>query len=119
MDKILVEGIRLFGYHGCLDEESKIGTEYQIDVTVWGNLKPAAQSDNLAETLDYVIINRIVAKEVGHRAKLIETVGQRIIDELFKAMPAVKKAKVKLSKMYPPINGDVERVSVVLKQKRK
>jgi len=118
MDKILVEGIRQYGYHGCLDEESKIGTEYQVDVTVWGNLKPASKSDELSETLDYVIINRVVGQEVAHRAKLIEVVAQRIIDQLFAKMPAVKKAKVKLSKMYPPINGDVEKVSVVLKRKR-
>ena len=118
MDKILVEGIRLYGYHGCLDEESKIGTEYRVDVTVWGDLTAPAQSDNLAETLDYVIVNRIVEKEVGHRAKLIEVVAQRIVDQLFAQMPAVAKTKVKLSKMYPPINGDVEKVSVELKRKR-
>jgi dihydroneopterin aldolase len=118
MDKIEVEGIRLFGYHGCMDEESKIGTEYQAAVTVWGHLSQAAHSDNLNDTLDYVTINRIVAKEVNQRAKLIEVVAQRILNALFSEMPPVQKAKVKLTKMYPPINGDVERVSVVLKRKR-
>lgn len=118
MDRIEVEGIRLYGYHGCLDEEEKIGTEYNASVIVWGSLSKAAASDDLADTLDYVTINRVVAQEVGVRAKLIETVAQRIIDGLFSEMPNVRKAKVKLSKLYPPINGDVERVSVVLKRKR-
>ncbi len=118
MDRIEVEGIRLYGYHGCLDEEGKIGTEYNAHVTVWGDLSKAAASDNLNDTLDYVIINRIVAREVATRSKLIETVAQRIIDALFGEMTNVRKAQVKLSKLYPPINGDVERVSVVLKRKR-
>jgi dihydroneopterin aldolase len=48
---------------------------------------------------------------------LIEVVADRILDGLFSEMPMVKKAKVKLSKLYPPINGDVERVSVELKRK--
>jgi dihydroneopterin aldolase len=118
MDKIMVEGIKLYAYHGCLDEEARIGTNYRIDVTVWGNLTPASLSDDLADTLDYVIINRIVKEEMLIRAKLIEQVAQRILNRLLDEMPPVAKAKVKLSKLSPPINGDVESVSVVMAMKR-
>ena len=118
MGKIKLEGIRLYGFHGCLDEEGKIGTEYHADVTVWGDLNKAARTDNLNDTLDYVTINKIVEAEVNLRAKLIETVAQRILQRVLKEMPAAQKVKVKLSKCYPPINGDVQKVSVELKQKR-
>ena len=118
MDKIYVEGIRLFGYHGCLDEEAKIGTEYQVDICVWGNLQEAIDTDDLSKTLDYVIINRIATKHVLERSKLIETVADRILTEVFSEMPQVQKAKIKLSKLFPPINGDVQRVAVELKRKR-
>lgn len=119
MDKISVEGIRLYGYHGCLDEEGKIGTEYRVDVDVWGNVDGAIASDDLSETMDYVTINRIVANHVGERSKLIESVAHRIISDIFKEMPIVQKVRIKLSKLYPPINGDVEKVSIELKRKRK
>jgi dihydroneopterin aldolase len=119
MDKISVEGIRLYGYHGCLDEEGKIGTEYEVSVFVWGNIKDSFQSDNLNHTMDYVNINRIVKEHVSHRAKLIEVVAQRISDSIFKEMPIVRKLKIKLSKLNPPINGDVKKVSIELKRKRK
>lgn len=119
MDKISVEGIRLYGYHGCLDEEGKIGTEYHVDVDVWGNVDEAIKTDELEHTMDYVTINKIVADHVGERSKLIETVADRIIRDIFKAMPIVQKVRIKLSKLYPPINGDVERVSIELKRKRK
>ncbi len=118
MDKIVVEGIKLFGYHGCLDEEGKIGTDYRINVTVWGDLSKAALSDKLKHTMDYVIINRIVKEEMAIRSKLIEHVANRILDRLLNEIPPLQKAEVKLSKLYPPINGDVESVSVVLKKKR-
>lgn len=119
MDKISVEGIRLYGYHGCLDEEGKIGTEYRVDVDVWGEVLEAIASDDLSKTMDYVTINRIVSDHVGERSKLIETVANRIIVDIFKEMPIVQKVRIKLSKLYPPINGDVERVSIELKRKRK
>lgn len=118
MDRIEVEGIKLFGYHGCLDEEGKIGTDYRVNVTVWGDLSRPAQTDELQDTLDYVIINRIVKEEVAIRSKLIEHVANRILDRLLAEMPPTQKAEIKLSKLYPPINGDVESVSVVMSRTR-
>ncbi len=118
MDRIEVEGIKLFGYHGCLDEEGKIGTDYRVNVTVWGDLSRPARTDDLQDTLDYVIINRIVKEEVAIRSKLIEHVASRILDRLLAEMPTTEKAEIKLSKLYPPINGDVESVSVVMSRTR-
>ncbi len=114
MDKILVEGIHLFGYHGCLDEEGKIGTDYRVNVCVWGDLAKAAETDNLGDTLDYVVINRVVKEEMKIRSKLIEHVAKRILDRIFAEMPKVEKAEIKLTKLRPPINGDVDGVSVIL-----
>ncbi len=118
MDRIEVEGIKLFGYHGCLDEEGLIGTDYRINVTVWGDLQQASESDNLKQTLDYVIINKVVAEEMAVRSKLIEHVAKRILDSLMQKMPMAERAEIKLSKLYPPINGDVESVSVVMSRER-
>tara|TARA_R110002050_G_scaffold110427_5_gene222649 strand:- start:3322 stop:3687 length:366 start_codon:yes stop_codon:yes gene_type:complete len=119
MDKIAVEGIRLYAYHGCLEEEGKIGTDYEVAVFVWGDISASYESDDLHHTMDYVSINRIVQDHVSTRAKLIETVAQRISDSIFAEMPKVKKLKIKLSKLNPPINGDVKKVSIELKRKRK
>ncbi|MDZ7845603.1 MAG: dihydroneopterin aldolase [Owenweeksia sp.] len=114
MERIEVEGIKLFGYHGCLDEEGLIGTDYRANVTVWGHLRSAAASDNLKDTLDYVTINKVVSQEMAIRSKLIENVAKRILDRLMEEMPQIQKAEIKLSKLHPPINGDVESVSVVM-----
>lgn len=118
MDKIKVEGIKLYGYHGCLDEEAAIGTDYRVNITVWGDLSKPSQTDDLEDTLDYVTINKIAEEEVSIRAKLIENVADRILNRLLSEMTNVQKAKVKLSKLYPPINGDVQKVSVVMKRTR-
>ncbi len=116
--KIKVNGIKLFAYHGCLDEEGRIGSDYEVNLTVWADLAYSAQTDQLKDTVDYVALNLVVKEEMAIRAKLLETVVKRIIDRIFKNHAAVTKAEVSVSKLGPPIEGDVERVSVIMKQKR-
>ena len=119
MDKIHLEGVKLYAYHGCMEEESRIGSDYEVELVIWADLKKSAITDHLKDTVDYVLLNRVVAEEMAVRAKLLEVVAQRIITRVFADEPRVKKAQVKVTKMAPPINGDVERVSVILKEKRK
>ena len=45
MGKIQVNNIKLYAFHGCLDEEAKIGSEYRVDLEVKTNLQNSAQSD--------------------------------------------------------------------------
>lgn len=118
MGKIEVKGIRLYAYHGCMAEEARIGANYLVDVTVHANLETSAASDRLSDTADYVHINRIVSSQMGIRAHLLETVCKRIIDQILAEMPFVKKTKVRVTKLNPPINGNVESVSVVMSQER-
>lgn len=118
MDKIQVEDISLYGYHGCLEEEGKIGTDYLVNLTVWADLRTPARSDVLTDTVDYVILNRIAAEEMAIRSKLIEHVAQRIIDRILREVPMVQKVKIKLSKRHPPINGNVAQVSTIMTRKR-
>jgi dihydroneopterin aldolase len=119
LGKIKVENIRVYAYHGCLAEETAIGSDYLVNVSVKTNLSKASSSDNLADTIDYVHINAIVIKEMSIASKLLEHVGKRILNRIFSESPIVKSAEVSVSKINPPIGGDVEMVTVVLKEKRR
>ncbi len=114
MNKILVEGIKIYAYHGCLEEEGKIGCNYIVDVTMETNFTEAAKTDELAKTIDYVVVYDIVKTQMAVRSKLIEQVGQRIVDELKKHFSALKKVEVKVTKLNPPMNGNVESVSIII-----
>ncbi|WP_149273690.1 dihydroneopterin aldolase [Pareuzebyella sediminis] len=118
MGRVKVKNIRVYAHHGCLKEETAIGSEYLVDVTVAANLSKASLSDRLSDTVDYVHINHIVKEEMGKPSKLLEYVAKKIIGRIFKEIPIVKRAKVSVSKINPPIGGDVEKVTVVLKEKR-
>ncbi|VAW11330.1 Dihydroneopterin aldolase [hydrothermal vent metagenome] len=119
MGKIKVENIRVYANHGCLKEETTIGSDYRVDVTVRADLSKSASSDHLADTVDYVHINRIVLEEMGVPSKLLEHVAKRILRRLFSEISMIKKTEVSVSKINPPIDGDVAMVTVVLKEKRK
>ena len=118
MGIIQVNNIRLFSNHGCLEEEAKIGSEYRVDVEIKANLKKSAHTDELSDTVDYVHLNRIVKEEMAIRSKLLEEVAQRILNRFFKELKMLKKAKVAVAKINPPIGGNVEEVVIVLTKKR-
>jgi dihydroneopterin aldolase len=109
---INIEGIRLYGYHGCLEEEAKIGGTYIVDVIMEVDFTKAAKEDDLLRTIDYCTIFEISKKQMSIRSKLIESVCARIFDQIKSTFPSIIKLNVKVTKLVPPMNGDVERVSV-------
>lgn len=118
MGIIQVNNIKLYAYHGCLEEEAKIGSWYRVAVEVKADLKKSATTDNLKDTVDYVHLNLIVKEEMAIRSKLLEEVAQRILDRFFKEIPLINKAKIEVSKINPPIGGNVEEVVIILTKKR-
>ena len=119
MGTIKVENIRVFAYHGCLKEESKIGSDYRVDLEVKANLKKSSVSDDLKDTVDYVLLNKIVKEEMAIAPKLLETVAQRILKRVLSESDMVQKATISVSKLNPPIGGDVEMVTIKMTEKRK
>lgn len=118
LETIQLQNIRIYAFHGCLPEEAKIGSEYRIDLSVKANLKKAAKTDNLHDTVDYVHLNKIVKDEMAVRSKLLEHVAERILSRVVREMKLVEKITVKVSKINPPLNGDVESVGVELTKER-
>ena len=119
MGIIKVENIRMYAYHGCLKEETKIGSDYRVDLKVKANLKKSAMTDNLKDTVDYVFLNKVIVEEMAIASALLETVAKRILNRIFKENNLISKATVWVSKLNPPIGGEVELVTVEMSEKRK
>lgn len=113
---IEVNGIKIYAFHGCLDEEGKIGGNYVVDVMLNTDFTLGAHNDDLQHTIDYVDVNRIVKEEMAIRSKLIEHVGQRIVERLKTELNGISRLKVKITKITPPINGDVENVAIIIEE---
>ena len=118
MGIIKLKNIRTYSYHGCLLEEGKIGSDYAVDLEVKTDLRKSAVSDDLKDTVDYVLLNRIVVEEMEIRAHLLEHVAHRIIKRIFKEVPAISRITLAVSKLNPPIGGDVEAVTIEMEEYR-
>ncbi|MBY8963350.1 dihydroneopterin aldolase [Flavobacterium sp. D11R37] len=118
MGIIRLENIRTFSYHGCLDEEAKIGSDYLVNLEVKTDLRKARHSDELADTVDYVHLNAIVKEEMAVRSKLLEHVAERIIARIFTEIASVSRIMIAVSKVNPPIGGDVASVTVQIEEFR-
>lgn len=113
---IEVNGIKCYAHHGCLPEETAIGGHYIVDVQMHTNFSLAALEDDLSHTIDYVKVNKIVVEEMSTPSKLIEHVGQRIVNRLKTELLALEKLRVKIVKLSPPINGDVDNVAIIIEE---
>ncbi|MDA0278676.1 MAG: dihydroneopterin aldolase [Bacteroidetes bacterium] len=118
MGMIYLKNIKVYAYHGCLAEETLIGGDYLVQLKVWADLKKSTTSDQLEDTVDYVLLNAIVKKEMASPSKLLEHVAQRIINSIFKQSNLVDEVELSVAKINPPIGGDVAAVSVILREKR-
>jgi dihydroneopterin aldolase len=118
MGIIKLKNIRTFSYHGCLVEEGKIGSDYRVDLEIKTDLRRSSLSDDLKDTVDYVLLNLIVVEEMAIRSHLLEHVANRIITRIFAEIASVSRIIVAVSKLNPPIGGDVEAVTIEMEEYR-
>ena len=118
MDKIYLKNIKIYAYHGCMEEEKKIGSDYLVNLIVHSDLGLSCKSDKLMDTVDYVALLNIVKNQMKMRANLLENVADRVVNKIITQFPSVKKAVVKIAKLNPPINGEVDEVAVRREKKR-
>lgn len=111
---IHVKGIRCYAYHGCMEEEAKIGGHYIVDASIDTNFSLAADSDELINTVNYCAVQKIVVEEMAIRSKLIEHVGQRIFKRIHSELKGIDLLRIEIHKLSPPIDGDTQEVSIVI-----
>jgi dihydroneopterin aldolase len=109
---ISLHDIRVYAYHGCLEQEAQIGSWYRVDLTVWADLGASIKSDRLADTIDYVTLNQIVKDQMAIRSELLEHVTGRILQAIRVDFQEVTSVEIEVAKINPPIGGDVAQVSV-------
>jgi len=118
MSTIRLKNIKIYAFHGCMLEEGQIGSDYLVNLKVRADLNKAQNSDELQDTVDYVLLNKIVKDEMAIRSKLLEHVGKRIVDKILISLSQVSYVNVTVAKLNPPIGGDVAEVSVSIVAKR-
>ncbi len=116
MGLIKVEGIRVFAYHGHLPEEAILGGQFIVNVWVTADTSQVEKTDDLNHTVDYVKIIEIVKEKMAIRANMIEVPAKRIVDAIL-ALNKVKKVRVELEKIQPPIDANFNKISITTEGK--
>ena len=114
MGKIQLNNLNVYSHHGCFDEETKIGSKYQVDVCVEGDFTLAENNDMLDKTVDYVELSDIIANEMKIPSKLIEHVASRILDAILARWEQVSHCTITIKKLNPPMNEYVDSVNYTL-----
>lgn len=109
---ILLTGMRFYAYHGCFEEEQKIGTHFVVDVALTYNAEAAVTNDDVEQSVNYQLVYKTIRKVMDTPQHLIETVADHIIREIKRDFPQVLKVTVKLCKLNPPLDGKTEYVAV-------
>lgn len=118
LDRIDLVGIEGWGYHGVLPDERENGQNFVVDVTLGLDLAPAANSDDLALTVDYGDLADGVHHVIsGEPQQLIESVAQRVMD-LCLAHGSVQWASVTVHKPTAPIRVPFTDVSVTIERRK-
>lgn len=119
MDKIHVNQMEFYGYHGVFPEETKLGQRFGVDLTVELDLSKAGKSDNLEDSINYAELYQ-TCKEIveGEPFKLVETVAEKIADTILERFSLVVACRVKVIKPDPPIPGHYKSVAVEITRSR-
>ena len=109
---ISLEGIRLFAYHGVLEQERIVGAMYTINLVLTTDFLQASMTDNLEHTINYAEVYQCVREEMKKPSQLLENVIYRIAERLFVVFPTLTTIKIGLYKENPPMEADCRQVGV-------
>lgn len=115
MDKILINGMKVFGYHGTRPDEQANGQDFIINVEMDLDLKKAGQSDNIEDTVDscqiYSMVKYIAKNNVF---RLIERLADNIAREILSRNEKIQGVKVCIMKPDAPLTGEFDSIGAEL-----
>ncbi len=107
-DEIILEGMRFYAYHGVNPEERALGQRFTVDVVLAVDLRRAGQSDDLAQTVSYSAVYKVVRAIVeGEPRQLIEAVAEEIASVVLTELPSVEHITVTVRKPEVPMKGSM------------
>ena len=114
-DRIFVEGIKFHGFHGLTRMEREVGVRLAVDVTVELDLERSGRTDDVASTVDYRRLHRVVV-DLGRNSshKLLESFAVAVLDALFVEFADVERITIRVRKETPVLDGIVDSVGVEL-----
>ncbi len=117
-DRILLQGLRFYGYHGVNPEETRLGQRFVVDLELGVDTRAAGQSDDLTRTVNYgAVYDDVRAVVEGRPYKLIEAVAEAVAARVLERYP-VRDVLVRVRKPEAPIPAQMDWVAVEIYRER-
>jgi dihydroneopterin aldolase len=115
---IELEEMEFYAYHGCFKEEQVVGNKFAVNLSFKADCSIPSQTDSISDAVNYVEVYEIVKREMMVTSHLLEHVAGRIVNGIMDQVPQIVELKVKVSKLNPPVGGQLKRVSVTFEKQR-
>lgn len=111
---IILREVRFHAFHGVMPQERKVGADFTVSLRVGMDLSLPAESDDVADTLNYATLYEVVKQQMEIPSQLLEHVAGRVGKAVMDTFPQVTGVDVTLTKLNPPMGADCAGASVEL-----
>ena len=117
MDKILMNNLGFYGYHGFLKEEATLGQKFFIDMELYLDTREAGQTDDMNKSVSYADVYELVKEIVENkRFNLLEALAENIAEEVLNKFDLLKGIMVRVKKPEAPVPGIYDYFGVEIKR---
>lgn len=106
--------MRFYARHGCYDTEQRVGGRFLVNIEITYDGSKAAATDNVVDAVNYLELYSTVRETMAIPSHILENVAQRTLDAIMVRFETITLATITVSKLTPPLGGDIEAVSVSL-----
>lgn len=113
---VALKDVKFYAFHGLYPEEQLTGNHFIVDAEV--TFEPKGNTEDLERTVNYEVLNKILAEEMLNTQKLLETVVRNMIDKILSSYAFVDTITIGIRKINPPMPGEIGHSFVQLKYQR-
>lgn len=119
MDKIQIQGLHLYAYHGVNPSEKEEGQPFFLDISCSLSLCAPCRTDRVEDTVSYAkILKTARTAFLSRKFDLLEAAAQTVANAVLDAFPPIKEICVRVRKPYAPIDADFDYVAVEITRSR-
>lgn len=116
--RIELSGLVVFGHHGYLEEERRLGQRFLVDL--WADvLGDATETDQIEDTVDYRRLAALVREVFGGEERLLlEGLAGAIADGVVERFPSIGWVRVRVRKPDVVLDPPVDYAAAIVERSR-